>query len=89
VSAHMFDQSTEARCRIHPRFHPRNSWIHGDTGRQWPNPRTDKALADGTIRHQMDARRPTHNPWVVGSIPTRPTTAELGLCPILGELSLR
>ena len=27
----------------------------------------------GTIWHRPDHVEPTHNPWVVGSIPTRPT----------------
>jgi len=31
-------------------------------------------LLDGTVRHQTDGSEATHNPWVVGSSPTRPTT---------------
>ena len=35
---------------VHPRFHSRNSPIHGDTGRRWMDRPSDKAQVDGTIR---------------------------------------
>ena len=37
----------------------------------------ESCLIDGTARHETDVTEATHNPWVVGSIPTRPTTVEL------------
>jgi hypothetical protein len=36
----------------------------------------DQSQLDGTVRHRTDGFEPTHNPWVVGSIPTRPTRSE-------------
>ncbi len=58
----------------HPTFHPTNSPIQGVTGHHQPDSLADELLVDGTTWHQMDAGTPTHNPLVVGSIPTRPTT---------------
>ena len=39
----------------------------------------EKCLLDGTIWYWSDTLATTHNPWVVGSIPTRPTDVR---CPM-------
>ena len=36
-----------------------------------------KCLLDGMFRYSPDTPASTHNPWVVGSIPTRPTSVDL------------
>ena len=63
-----------ARLRgFDPTFHPTNASIRGITGHHHPDWRTDKHQVDDTIQHQLDGLTSTHNPWVAGSIPARPT----------------
>ncbi len=56
-----------------PTVHPTNSSTHGTTGQQHRDRRWNRALVGSTGRHHPDTPAPTHNPSVVGSIPTRPT----------------
>lgn len=74
--------------RIHPRFHPRNSPTFGVTGQHERDWSADKVLVDGTIRHQLDGRGPTHNRsaallrhggWdrILGPIPARTVSDHL------------
>jgi Potassium-transporting ATPase A subunit len=56
-----------------PTFHPTNVSIRGITGHHQLDWQWDEPQVDGTIQHHMDGLTSTHNPWVAGSIPARPT----------------
>ena len=60
--------------RIHPRFHPRNAAEHLGSGRYPTDTEAAKDLLSGIIWYSTDTRAATHDPSVVGSSPTRPTT---------------
>jgi hypothetical protein len=57
-------------------FDPTNLSIQGITGHHHPDCRADKHQINGTIQHQLDGSTSTHNPWVAGSIPARPTNSQ-------------